>query len=384
MTEGTMLHDRAAEFLIPAVASEAAEHARTWFPDLGEGPVRVRLRDARPRSRCLLYRLDVHDDRLAHPVMVKVRHSDPSLRPPDVLPQRPILAPVRTMSDHATARREYDGLLHIRDAIEEQGDPDRRFGCLRPLAWLPEHSAIVTDYLHQPTLRTALQATSRLHLHGHHMPNRPWENAGAWLRLFHQRQTPFALPLRASTAAEVGELFSQFAGCLIDRIGPRPLLEDLRTSGVDIARAAFPPVLPTGTGHGDFVANNMFVSPEGRITVFDPLPLWRVPVYQDLATMTVGLRVLWSQAMTRGLCLPRSALDRYEAALYRGYFGDRPPPRKALRAFELLVLLDRWLSLVTRGSRRSGLRPSLRRARIRVFSGHYHDEARFLSRQLAT
>ena len=51
MTVGKTPHDRADELLIWALASEAAEHGRTWFPDLGEGPVRVRLRGMQPRAR---------------------------------------------------------------------------------------------------------------------------------------------------------------------------------------------------------------------------------------------------------------------------------------------------------------------------------------------
>src|SRR5215203_1121322 len=127
MADRRWADDRAPESIVRAVAAEAAEHGRSWFPELRQGPVQVRLRGTRPRSRCVLHRLDVHDDRLARPVVVKVRHSDPNMRRPDALEQRPILAPVRTMSDRATARREYDALLHIREGIHERGDA-RRFG----------------------------------------------------------------------------------------------------------------------------------------------------------------------------------------------------------------------------------------------------------------
>ena len=383
MTGRTKPADCAPRSLMQAVAAEAAEHGRTWFPELRAGPLRVRFRSGWTRSRCLLFRLDLCDDLLTRPLVVKVRHSDPALRRPDRFAQRPVLAPVRTLPDTATARREFDGLALIQSALGERHGLDRRFGAIRPLAWLPEHSAFVTDYVGQPTLRTVFLRTSRLRLRrASPLPDRPWENAGAWLRIFHDHPTTLPLSPRADRPAGVGDLLSRFADFLVDRLGGHPLLRELSGSGTDVADAALPPALPLGTGHGDFVANNMFLSREGRITVFDPLPMWRVPVYQDLATMVVGLRMVSSQAMSRGLAFPSPQLQRFEGALYRGYFGDRPPPRTTLHVFQLLVLLDRWSSLVSRRSRHRGVRPHLRDARVRVISHHYETEAHRLARQV--
>lgn len=371
----------APEGLIDAVAARAAAEVGTWFPEFGDRAPHVGLVSGETRSRCFLYRVHLTCDGLTRPVMVKVRHSDANLRRLDLWQDRPILAPVRTMSDESTAQREYAGLRLIEDALRDEGTG--RFGVLRPLAWMPEHAAIVTDFVQQPTLRTVLLGTSRFRVRARsRLDATPWGNAGAWLRAFHDHQTSMVLPPRADTAAHVGGLYEQFADFLADRIGPRPLLEELSASGTEIACRALPAQLPLATGHGDFVANNMFTTAEGRITVFDPLPMWRAPVYQDIATLLVGLRALPVQAITQGLALPRPAVARYEAAFLDGYFGADDVPQTAVLAFQLLVLLDKWSALVSRRVRDGKVRPQLREARIRIASRHYKEEARRLLSRL--
>lgn len=363
--------------LVDALTSVAAVEGASWFPDLRGGRVRVLFRSGETRARCFLYRFDLSDGRITRPVMVKVRHSQPDLRRLSRFEQRPVLAPVRTMSDKDAARREYDGLRLIGDAVHDDGTD--RFGLMRPLAWLPDQAAIVTDLVREPTLRSLVLSRSRLHLGRRPaLDERSWRNAGAWLHLFHTHPSSLVLPPRGATAADVGDLYREYADFLVDRIGSIPLLQQLSSEGDDLAERTLPADLPLGTGHGDFVATNMFTGPEGRITGFDPLPIWRLPVYQDLATLVVGLRVLPVQAVTRGLALPRRTLDRYEAEFLRGYFGEGPVPESAVVAFQLLVLLDRWAALVSQQSRRRSLRRHVQNARIDVACRHYQREARRL------
>jgi hypothetical protein len=363
--------------LVDALASVAAAEGGSWFPDLLTGRIRVLFRSGEARARCFLYRFDLSDGEITRSVVVKVRHSQPDLRRLDRFEHRPVLAPVRDLSDQDAARREYDGLRLIGDAVHDDGT--NRFGLMRPLAWLPDHAAIVTDLVEEPTLRSLVLRRSRLHL-GRRPPldERSWRNAGAWLRLFHTRRTSLVLPPRGAAAGDVGDLYREYADFLVDRIGAVPLLQQLSSGGGELAEGTLPAELPLGTGHGDFVATNVFAGPEGRITGFDPLPIWRLPVYQDLATLVVGLRVLPVQTVTRGLALPRATLDRYEAEFLRGYFGEDPVPHSAVLAFQLLVLLDRWAALVSQQARRRSLRRHAQDARIHVACRHYEREARRL------
>ncbi|TQN37900.1 phosphotransferase family enzyme [Blastococcus colisei] len=371
----------APDGLLDAVAAATAADGQAWFPDCGTPLSAVRLISAETRARCFLYRVELSSSDATRSIMVKVRHSDPNLRRLHLWEDRPVLAPVRTMDDESTARMEYQGLQLIEDALRDERDD--RFGVLRPLAWLPGHAAMVTDLVEHPTLRTVLLGTTRLRLGARvRLGADPWRNAGAWLRLFHDHRSALPLTPRAETATHVGDLFRQFADFLLDRMPDRPLLRELSASGPDLAAWALPAELPLATCHGDFVANNMFTSPNGRITVFDPLPMWRAPVYQDIATLLVGLRALPVQAITQGMALPREAVARYEAAFLSGYFGTDPVPSTAVPAFQLLVLLDKWSALVSRRIRHGTVRPRVREARIRIASRHYHEETRRLLRTL--
>ncbi|HEV2797336.1 MAG TPA: hypothetical protein VGV65_06915, partial [Nocardioides sp.] len=171
-------------------------------------------------------------------------------------------------------------------------------------------------------------------------------------------------------------------GFLVDVAGPSALLRRLDDMASDLTAAVFPDELPLAPGHGDFVANNVFTGQASRITGFDPLPLWQVPRYQDLATLAVGIRILPLQAATQGLALPREQLDRYEGALLDGYFASDDVPLRAVRAYQLLVLLDRWADLVSKQVHGGAARRRLRDARVRLATRHCHSEADRLLSQL--
>jgi hypothetical protein len=129
-------------------------------------------------------------------------------------------------------------------------------------------------------------------------------------------------------------------------------------------------------GHGDFVANNVFVSGSGAVAGFDPLPCWRVARYKDLATLVVGMRIHPLQAASQGWALDRSALTAYEQALHHGYFAGTVVPTTALEAFQLLGLLDRWADLVSKTVRSGRVKSGLRAVRVELASHFYEAEAR--------
>jgi hypothetical protein len=368
--------------LVSAVAASVATDGGTWFQEFGGERPRLHFLGGQARPRCILYRFDLDTGRVTRPVVVKVRHSRPELRRLDRFEgQRPVLAPVRAMPDRDNARREYDGLRLIQEMLRD-ADPGR-FGVLRPLAWLPEHAAIVMDLVEQPTLRSALLRQSRLRA-GRRTPvgEAPWRNAGAWLRMFQTHRSTLVAPRDGAAPMCVGDLYREFGGFLVERIGSRPLLATLRDAGDEIAASALPTEPATGTAHSDFVANNMFLGAGGRITGFDPLPSWNVPCYLDLATLLVNTRVLPLQAASQGLALPSAALDRYEAAVLQGYFGTDAVPHTEVVAFQLLVLLEKWAAAVSKRIQRGRVRPHLHQVRMRLVSHFYDGEARRLFRAL--
>lgn len=367
------------EPLLDAVKAEARTSAVRWFPELDAGSLRVHTLGSEIRARCYLHHVELDVGGTRRRVVVKVRHSESHLRRKDLFEDRPVLTPERTMPDLETARREHEGLLAISEIF---GSPhDDRFGVLRPLAWLPEHVAIVMDRVQEPTLRHRLLETSRLSTRrAPRMNASGWRNAGAWLRRFHDRADGDSLPHRNATREEVGEMYRAYAEFLTGRVGRTPMLSRLIDWGRELAEAALPAELTPAPGHGDFVANNMFASETGTITVFDPLIRWRVPRYQDLATLTVGTRVLPVQSLTQGLAIPPADLSRYENAVLAGYFGAEPVPERAVRAFQLLVMLDRWSGTVSKQVQGGGLRPRLHQARVLLAARHYRMQtARLLS-----
>jgi hypothetical protein len=370
------------EDLVLAVTKEAEAQAHVWFPDLEPTRLRTTVGDAEVRARCFLYRAQLDDGRSQRSVLVKVRHSQPRLRRLDRYHQRPVLNPERTMSDLDSARREYDALAYIGAALA--GADRRRFGVLRALAWLPDQCAIIVDLVDEPTLRRRLLEASRLQMRrSHSVDEVAWANAGALLRLVHDHPDPWELPARNGDRDDVVALYRGFCDFLRQRLGPSLLLAEL-TAAAGMVEDALPAALPLVTGHGDFVANNMFVSPTGRITVFDPLPRWRVAPYQDLATLAVGTRLIPLQAASQGLALPADVLDSCEQALLGGYFGSDQKPMSAIRAYQLLVLLDRWSALVSKRLPNGRVRPQLHEVRVRVATMHYRRQARRLLAQLAT
>jgi hypothetical protein len=368
--------------LMAAVTAEARANAATWFTGLDPASVRIQHVSSDARARCLLHRMELDDGVHRRPVLVKVRHSIEALRRREVVRRRPQLVPERTISDQDAARCEYDGLRLIADALADSptdspiGRQDGPFGTLRPLAWLGEHAAIVLPLVEEPTLRQRLLATSRTRpRRAATLATTPWENAGAWLRVFQSHAADADLPTLLEGRAELVERLRAYVGFLGEHPGPTSRLSRVDEVAADLVAATMPARLPQATGHGDFVANNIFVSSTGRVTVFDPLPRWRVPVLHDLATLTVGLRALPVQATSQGLALPGTDLATYESALLHGYFADEPVPVPALATYQLLVLLDRWSDLVSKRSARGGVHARLSTLRVRAAARHYARQA---------
>ncbi|HEX3221172.1 MAG TPA: phosphotransferase [Nocardioides sp.] len=369
--------------LVAAAVARAHREGVSWFPVLERQRLRVQLMSFEVRPRCFLYRLALSDGACRRDVMVKVRHSVPHLRRADRYPGRPELTPHRALPDMEAAHREYVGLRLIDRALE--GSDPAELGVLRRLAELPEFAALITDYVDQPTLRHLLVDGWQRRLR-HPRASRPeddaWRRLGIWLRRFHAADPGDSLPGRMTTRDQLLQQLGLSREFLVGVGVPASTVRALAAAAAGAVDEVFDTELPSAVVHGDFTAQNVFVAPDGRVTVFDPLPIWRVCVFEDLARLTMGVRLLGPQVVSGGLLLEQERLDAWESDLLSAYAAG-PEAWPQLRAFQALVLLDRWGELVSKRPASGRLRRSARTGRVQVAQRWYGCEARRLTDCLA-
>lgn len=363
--------------VVASALAAAAEHGAQWFPQLDAARLRVAPAGRRQdRPRGLLVRLRLHDGRREAFVVVKARKQSRGGPETSRSATRPVMVAAGQLPEVEMARREFDGLSMIWAAF---GDRDSaRYAVARPLTWLPEHAGFVMDHVADPTMRQQLMARSRLRPGGAQLEDAAWVNAGAWLRIYHGLRPAGALQPRLGQRARVAELFEPYAEFLAGRAGHAAFFAALARVGAQRAEAALPGDLPLVVGHGDFVVRNLFESPTGRITVIDPMPRWLAPAHEDLARFVVGMRMLGLQVLSHGLAFGQQQLDGYEAGFLRGYFGEDPVPWEELRAFQLLILMDKWSAAVRAAPRNSAGRLA-HAAQQHWFDNYFRREARRMS-----
>jgi hypothetical protein len=370
----------ASEAVLGDFAALATESAADWFPGFGASPVTTSLVRLYERPRCYVYRFALTDGVGRREVVLKIRHSDATLRRAERFEDRPELTPQRTMSDRDSARCELTGLQQVSRALED-ADPER-FGVLRALAWVDASAGIVMEYVDEPTLREVLERRWRRSVVGRTHPDeeeQTWAALGEWLRRFHAADPGESLPTRMTRRDELLDHLERSRDFLV-RAGAAPGPVGLLARTVaERAEHVYPAELQTAAGHGDYTAQNVFLGPHGRITVFDPFPLWRVCVYEDLARLTMGVRLLGSQVMTHGRLLSEELCERWEARLLEAYAGDDPPPTDELHLFQSLLLMDRWGELLGKRPARGRARQVARRVRMRVGSSWYEQQSERLA-----
>jgi hypothetical protein len=365
--------------LVRDVVALTERRATDWFSGFeGRRPV-VSLVSYSVRPRCYLYRFTLTSPSARREIVAKVRHSDPQHRRADRYPDRPELTPHRTISDAEAAHLEYVGLNQI--AVALQGADPRRLGVLRALAELPERATVVMEYVDQPTLR---QLVARPRARPGRRARGPlrdcvWTALGEWLSRFHSAHPGDSRPGRMTSSDDVADQLDRsvefVARTGVDVSGIRCL----REFAIRRLYAGWQSELPSALGHGDFTAQNVFVAPEGRITIFDPLPRWRVCVFEDLARLTMGLRLLGPQAATRGRLFSPAHLDRWESDLLAAYSGSARPLQDLLHVYQAVLLLDRWCQLLGKRPQGGRGRDNFRRARVRITTGWFDSEAVRLS-----
>lgn len=367
--------------LLRDVEDLAATDAGTWFPGLRARTTSVTVLATRSRPRCVLHWLRLDDGTRFEDVVLKVRRDDPGARRHDPFEERrPALAPERVVSSQEAAVREHAGLAV---AAAVAGSAPDRFGAVRPLAVLPRHSALVVDAVAAPTVKDLVQLRARRPWSPDAQPpDAVWSGLGEWLRRFHTAGLDGLPLLTRLTSTEQLVHQAQAAGAFLAQLGASGgatrLAEAVARAVPDVLRGP----LSCAVGHGDFVAQNVFALADGRLAVFDPMPLWRVCVLEDLARLTVGLRLLPVRTLSGGSMLPPRRLLHWDRVVVQSYFGAPEVPWAAFAAYQGLVLLDRWGELLSKRPHGGRVRLGVRRVQVAAVAHVFDYEAHRIVRLL--
>lgn len=346
--------------------------APVWFPDQSGRPARVSLVGVEERPRGRLLRVDVRGGKVPRQLLVKLRRSSESRRREDSF--RPTLcAPVHG-DDRGASLLEYQGLAL---AAGEFGTVDGgTVNAVPVFGHSPELSAIAMQLDPAPTLREiSRQASSGGVWSADYSPDVPWRHAGLWLRRFHALDIDPPATTRGATTAELLEVLPLYRDFLAPRTGQVELLSEFIDKVSEAATQVLPDRLPTGLGHGDFVATNVLVSDSGGVRVIDPFPCWRAPIFADLGRMMVGARIFEARS-PRPAPLPEWPEPRSaERALLEGYFGDTEIPVAEMRVFLALCTLDKWADTVSK-EYVGVVRRRIRQYRLVLANRHYRAELR--------
>lgn len=132
-----------------------------------------------------------------------------------------------------------------------------------------------------------------------------------------------------------------------------------------------PDLLPLGIGHGDFAMRNILFDSSDRVIVIDTLAKWRVPIFEDIGCFINGLKMSVPQVISQGLAFSSDKLKAYERLFLHGYFEQRFIPYPAIRLYEILALLDKWSSLITRSTNKSHKIKSFGRMKNALINRHF-------------
>lgn len=347
-----------------AILHELRAHLGEWYPELADD-VSVDLVDLDPRARSQLMRVRVVGRDAPRRTIIVKRTPDAPVafddRPRLVAPTDP---PERLAQEAAG--------LELAAALAA-ANIDPLIGAVRPLGILPETGALAMEAydgrpLHEMLIPGLVRRSGDLRA------TALVRRAGRWLRAFHAL-TPEDRPVRQGSRDAIVEAF-QAVGSFLAANGAADDVDAIMRAGVD-AVTRLPDPLPTAICHGDFAPRNILVDPSGRVAVIDISVKWQAPIYEDLASLLVALRMSRANALTRGRVFG-PAVGVLEPAFLDGYFDGRPIPRAAIRVYELLLVLDKWSSLLSRSTDAA----PRRRLQERAIHDHFAVSSRLLARRL--
>lgn len=360
--------------------SHVRQHAGTYFPAFGSEPVTVEVLAIRERSRSSMYVYGLSAGSQQRRILVKVIDPVPraTLTHEEeeeggfLIEARPYLS--SAIDPGELPMLQFRGLALTHERLAALGDP--RFGSIRPLDCLPERRAIVMEYVGEPTIREVMRTGIRMSIGRPVRDLTPaFRNAGSWLRVYHDLEYARTRPPRRATISDLTQAIADYTRYLASATGDAPFFRRVSDHVERRAAEVSLPTLPLGLSHGDFLARNVFVGPDDRVTAFDALPRWRVPIYEDLARFLMGIRSVGPQVMSLGIAYDRLRLDQYEASVLEGYFPGGTSPVRTIQVFEMLILLDKWAALLAR-SRPTRIRYRIEMAvRVLLFEQYFRKEA---------
>jgi aminoglycoside phosphotransferase len=205
------------------------------------------------------------------------------------------------------------------------------------------------EEVQDPSLRRLFVEVNRLHSPFTDVNlDTPFRNVGAWLRTYHALPKRNGVETRLARRTEFAELLVKVTDFLSNALGNESFFQNVASTTTANALEALPDLLPLGLGHGDYAMRNILVGPNNRVTILDTLARWQTSIYEDIAHFLVGLKMNRLQAVTQGLAFSPQRLAHYEEEFLAGYFGQEPIPFQSIRLYEILVLLNRWTSHVSR------------------------------------
>ncbi len=339
--------------------AEVESKLPAWLPDAPvHGPVTLTRIRRRRSSRIL--RIAVGDPP-SYRLFVKVT---PEAGPAAARGNRPRLVPVTEARARATL--ELRALQAVEARIGRAGTD--RFDVLHPLGIVDDGMALAMLTHEGVSLARTLSRLSRAR-RSPVPPETLVEDAGAWLRAFHDAPAPIDLPARQERVVDITAALRAFGDFLLGE-HPSRELADLVDRAIGAAASLSDP-LPVRPTHGDFAPRNLIVGPDGRLTVSDLLGRWRAPIYEDIATFLVALRSGRQVALSGGRLL-RRPVEILERHFLDGYGGREAVPRRPIAIYEFLLVLDKWSSRLTRLESASGFD----RLERRLLDHHFLGRAR--------
>jgi aminoglycoside phosphotransferase len=348
-----------------SIRQELQNRAGTYFPSMVGRDIDVEVTQERIRQFSRVYRCRVRSGVDSRQVFVKVPVDSPALKQEGVSDEtvradRPRLVPL--LSASFEAQLEHAALTDLADHFE--GCNDRHLGVPRVLDILAE-SAVVVEAIDLPTLSNRLLAAHRFTARSSRDALQPaFRIAGSWLQAFHTLPTSDRSQERLAGREDVVALMRRFVDYLRDAGGSSRFLNSLEHQFERAARDELPEQLPLVCTHGDFGLHNLFVDADNRVLGFDTLAYWKTPLYEDLAYFLLLLDSIPPSFVKRSWLSRPQDLAAYRRAFLTGYFGSRPIPQRRLLLFDILVVLDKWVSAVHSYRKSSFVRAVAKRSRF--------------------